>query len=280
MSYAVEIQNLTHYYGNKQIYSNLNLNIEYGKIFGILGKNGVGKSTLINIMMGYIKPTSGNCYVLSHPNFNIPNHIKQDIALLFEGFITYDFFTILEFEKFFSSFYSKWKREIFFDLVSLLNVNLNQKLSSLSYGQKSQVVLGALLAQDASLLILDDYSMGLDAGYRRLFIDYLKDYVSHGKKTVIMTSHIMNDLVGLIDEMIIVKKGGIVHKDTISNFMSNFNGFRARADIDISSLNIVGIEKFKDYQMLFSYDDLSSCDIEKIDTNFEDKFLGFVGRYD
>lgn len=214
----IQIQNLTHYYGKKKIYENLNLSIQEGSVFGILGKNGVGKSTLINILMGYIKPKSGECLILGEPSHNLSPDAKRDIALLHEGFVAYDYMSIKEYERFFAPFYDRWNSSIFYDLVDLMGLDYSQKLSTLSFGQKSQVVLGAIFAQDAKLLILDDYSMGLDAGYRRLFIDYLKDYIKEKQKTVLITSHTMNDLDGLIQEFVIVQKGGIIHQDTMVNF--------------------------------------------------------------
>lgn len=280
MENVIEIKNLTHFYGDKKIYENLNLSIKNGQIFGILGKNGVGKSTLINILMGYLKPKSGECLVLGENHYNLSNETKSKIALLFEGFISYDFLSIDEFEKFLSPFYPKWDREIYYELVDLMGLKHTQKLSTMSFGQKSQVVLGSLFAQNAELLILDDYSMGLDAGYRRLFIDYLKDYCQDSFKTVIITSHIMSDLVGLLDGIMIVEKGGFIHEDTMQNFMQNFNAYKAPLDYDISNLSYKRAEKFKNYQTLYSFTNLENQDIKKIDTNFEDKFLGFVGKYE
>jgi len=214
----VKIKNLSHDYGDKLIYDNLNLTIEKGSVFGLLGKNGVGKSTLINILMGYLKPKSGECLILGEPSHNLPADTKKQIALLHEGFISYDYMSIEQVEKFFRPFYDRWREELFYDLVDLMGLDYSQKLSTLSFGQKSQVVLGCLFAQDAKLMILDDYSMGLDAGYRRLFTDYLKDYIKGTDKTVLITSHTMNDLENLIDDMAIIQKGGLVHLDTMANF--------------------------------------------------------------
>ncbi|MEA1955487.1 MAG: ABC transporter ATP-binding protein, partial [Campylobacterota bacterium] len=214
----IEIKNLSHSYGKKKIYDDLNIDIYQGSVFGLLGKNGVGKSTLINILMGYLKPNSGECLIFNEPSHNLSCDAKSQIALLHEGFISYDYMSIEQIEKFFAPFYPRWEREVFYDLVDLMKLDYKQKINSLSFGQKSQVVLGCLFAQDAKLLMLDDYSMGLDAGYRRLFIDYLKDYIKGSDKTVLITSHVMNDLENLIDDMVIVQKGGIIHKDTMQNF--------------------------------------------------------------
>lgn len=217
----IEIKNLSYSYGKKVIYENLNLSIKEGSIFGILGKNGVGKSTLINILMGYIKPKSGECLIFGENSNNLSKKSKNDIALLHEGFIAYDYMNIKQYEEFFAPFYKRWDKRLFYNLVDLMGLDYSQKLSTLSFGQKSQVVLGALFAQNAKLLILDDYSMGLDAGYRTLFIDYLKEYVKGTKKSVLITSHVMSDLEDLIDDMAIVQKGGNIHLDTMINFNKN-----------------------------------------------------------
>ncbi len=214
----IEIKNLSHSYGSKKIYENLNIDIYQGSVFGLLGKNGVGKSTLINILMGYLKPNNGECLILNEPSHNLSPNTKSQIALLHEGFISYDYMSIEEIENFFAPFYPRWKKKVFYDLVDLMKLDYKQKINSLSFGQKSQVVLGCLFAQDAQILMLDDYSMGLDAGYRRLFVDYLKDYIKDTSKTVLVTSHVMNDLENLIDDMVIVQKDGIIHKDTMENF--------------------------------------------------------------
>lgn len=215
---VIDIINLSYSYGSKKIYENLNLQIKQGSVFGLLGKNGVGKSTLINIIMGYLSFQKGQCLIFNQPSNQLSAKDKENIALLHEGFITYDYMNIEQIERFFASFYPKWKRNLFYDLINLMTLNYSQKISTLSCGQKSQIVLGCLLAQDAKLLILDDYSMGLDAGYRRLFIEYLKEYIQKTNKTVLITSHTMNDLEHVIDDMAIIQKGGLIHLDTMENF--------------------------------------------------------------
>lgn len=272
----IQIKNLSHNYGNKIIYNKLNLNIKEGSLFGILGKNGVGKSTLINILMGYLKPKNGECLIFGEPSHKLSNKAKENIALLHEGFIAYDYMSIKEYEKFYAPFYKNWNSSIFYDLVDLMKLNYDQKLSTLSFGQKSQVVLGAIFAQDAKLLILDDYSMGLDAGYRKLFIDYLKDYVKNTNKTILITSHVMSDLVGLIDDIAIVQRGGIVHQDTMDNFISNFKCYKLNNEI-IDKSRIHRIEEYKGNKKLYTFDTIKN--LEEIQTDFEDKFLGFVGKY-
>lgn len=274
---VIDIKNLSHSYNNKKIYENLNLQIKEGTIFGLLGKNGVGKSTLINILMGFLKPLSGECLIFKESSFNLSVKTKKSIGLLFEGFITYDFMTIKEIEKFFASFHDNWDKKVFYDLINLMDLNYNQKLSTLSFGQKSQVVLGLLFAQNAKLFILDDYSMGLDAGYRRLFIDYLKDYVKNSNKTVLITSHVMGDLVDLIDDIAIIQKGGKIYKNSMKEFIENFRCYKLTLDKQIDTKKIHRIEEHKEYKKIYTFEEFDYLEEQNID--FEEKFLGYVGKY-
>ena len=273
----IEIRNLIHYYGKKKIYDGLNLSIKKGSVYGVLGKNGVGKSTLINILMGYLKPKAGECLIFGENSHNLSVQNKEKIALLHEGFIAYDYMSIEQVESFFAPFYEKWDKKVFYDLVDLMGLDYSQKLSTLSFGQKSQVVLGTLFAQNAELLILDDYSMGLDAGYRRLFIDYLKDYINETKKTVLITSHVMSDLVGLIDDIAIVQKGGHVYQNSLKNFLETFKCYDVRLDASYDKSKVHRVQKHKEKQSLFTFEPLEG--LEEKECDFEEKFLGFVGRY-
>ena len=101
---------------------------------------------------------------------------RHNIGLLIEGHVQYQFMTIREIEKFYSAFYpGQWRKEAYYDLMDKLKVAPGQRISRMSCGQRSQVALGLILAQNPELLVLDDFSLGLDPGYRRLFVDYLRD---------------------------------------------------------------------------------------------------------
>ena len=276
-SNIIEIKNLSHSYGKKNIYKNLSLEIKKGSVYGVLGKNGVGKSTLINILMGFLAPSSGECLIYGESSSDLSSEAKEKIALLHEGFVTYDYMSIEQVEVFFGSFYKNWDKKVFYELIDLMKLDYAQKLSTLSFGQKSQVVLGTIFAQNAELLILDDYSMGLDAGYRRLFVDYLKDYVMDNDKTVLITSHVMGDLVGLIEDIAIVQTGGDVYQDTLDNFIRNFRCYEVTKHQEYDSSKIYRVQETKKKKLVFTFEKLDG--LEELECDFEEKFLGFVGRY-
>lgn len=278
---VIECQNLTQYFGNKKIYENLNFSVKEGGVVGLLGKNGVGKSTTINILMGNLKPTSGKCLIYGEESDKLSAKTKARIGLLYEGHVTYDYLRIKDlYELYHQEYKAKFKKERFFDLFRKLEVDEKQKISTLSCGQRSQVVLGLIFASDPDLLILDDYSLGLDTGYRRLFIDYLKDFIKSGDKSVLMTTHIVNDLEGLLNELIIMRRGFEPLQISFDEFKSKFKGLSLAKDIDLSTIK--GIEsmlELSDERQIFGFFDQEILGSKEIKLSFEDAFLGFTGRY-
>ncbi|WP_375748523.1 ATP-binding cassette domain-containing protein [Vibrio sp. HN007] len=283
---VISISNLHHSYGQKKIYEGLNLEIEPRTIFGLLGKNGVGKSTLINLLMGYLKPQKGECLIFGEPANYLSPETRARIALLYEGFISYDTMSIEQVEKFFSSFYPKWQKRYFIELIDLMDVSMHQPLSSLSFGQKSQVILGLLLAQDADLLILDDYSMGLDAGYRRLFVDYLGDYLNGTNKTVLITTHVMSDLESLVDQIAIVDRSTTVFQSSMSHFNEMFRCYTSDEITKIPDSPLIHRkEVHREKPMIYSFSGRSEVESDtgaslvEVPMTFEERFLGYVGKY-
>lgn len=294
MSSVIQCNNITHYYGNRLIYKDLSFSVEKGKILGLLGKNGTGKTTIINILNGYLKPYSGECRLLGEDMRSLSIETKAKVGLLLEGHVQHSYFNIVQIEKFYSKFFKNWKREYYWDLMDKLKVTRKQKISTMSCGQRSQVALGLILAQDPELLILDDFSMGLDPGYRRLFVDYLKDYVSSTNKTIFLTSHIIQDMEKLIDETMILDYGKLLlHKPT-KEILDSFQRFTLSAE-NAKNLNvndfIYTIEHFKSHTEFYSFESkerieqhlrnegIKISNLKQEQLSLEDAFIGLTGKY-
>lgn len=296
MEHVIECQNLTHYYGDKLVLNNLNLKVERGRIFGILGKNGMGKTTTINILMGFLRPTSGKCLVLGEESHKLSPETRQKIGLLHEGHLAYDFMTISQVEKFYSAFFPNWKPDYYWDLIGKLGLSDNHKIKNMSCGQRSQVVLGLIFAQDPELLILDDYSMGLDPGYRALFIDYLQEYVREKNKTVFLTSHIIQDVEKVVDDTIIMGHQKLLLNMPLATLKKNFHRYEFRNSEAVRYLKIdddfitnlefvsnkVTIYSFKSLREISAFLDtlkLAHEDICEIPMSLEEAFIGLTGKY-
>jgi len=293
MEHVIECNNLTHYYGKRCIYENLNFNVEQGRIVGLLGKNGTGKTTTINIMNGYLRPHAGELKLFGEAAGQLSPTVKQRIALLLEGHIQYSFMNIEQIEKFYSRFYPQWNRDPYYELMGKLKIAPRQRISRMSCGQKSQVALGLILAQNADLLILDDFSMGLDPGYRRLFVDYLNEYVRAEGKTLFVTSHIIQDMERLIDDCIIMDYGRIVLQQPIEKLMGQFKRFRftlnsgAMPAIDMfyhpemirNSMEMYAFLPMDEVRRVLDGHGVDYSDLRCEELSLEEIFIGLTGKY-
>lgn len=294
---VISVRNLTQRYGTgRLIYSNLNFEVPKGRILGLLGKNGTGKTTTINILMGYLRPQEGECRIFGEEITRISPETRARIALLIEGHVQYSFMTISQIEKFYSRFYPKWNRDAYYELMAKLHVSPGQKISSMSCGQRSQVALGLILAQNADLLVLDDFSLGLDPGYRRLFIDYLREFAKAEEKTVFMTSHIIQDLERLIDDCIMLDYGKILTQMPVDELLGSFSRYTLTTDMPIERLaesemfinpgkikNEVEFYTFKSDDEVRKNLSALSIDCQGLERtenlSLEDAFIGLTGKY-
>lgn len=289
---VIKCDNITHYYGSRLIYENLSFEVKKGSILGLLGKNGTGKTTIINILNGYLKPHSGCCSIFGESMDSIRPETKARIGLLLEGHVQHDFFNVIQIEKFYRNFFPNWNRDIYFELLKRLQVTMKQPLSTMSCGQRSQVALGLLLAQNPDILILDDFSMGLDPGYRRLFVEYLKEYATAEDKTIFLTSHIIQDMEMLIDDCMILDYGRILTHRPTAEIMDNFQRytFSASQDVTIEDSRLWNLERLADGSWeCYSFSPKEevaqiltptfnqSLKCEKL--SLENAFIGLTGKY-
>lgn len=290
---VISVKNLTQRYGKGRIiYENLSFEVPRGRILGLLGKNGTGKTTTINILMGFLKPQSGQCRIFGEDITEMSAETRSRIALLLEGHVQYSFMTIREIERFYSRFYPKWNSEAYYGLMKKLKVTPDQKISSMSNGQRSQVALGLILAQNADLLVLDDFSLGLDPGYRRLFIEYLRDFVKNEGKTVFMTSHIIQDLERLVDDCIIMDYGRILTQMPVAELMNTLRRYSYTDGPLPTGEGIFSPWHTGDENEFYSF--LPESDIRRMldsqgikasdlrnepPASLEDAFIGLTGRY-
>lgn len=291
----ISCKNLTHYYGKRLIYKDLNFNVPKGRILGLLGKNGTGKTTTINILSGYLKPSSGECRIMGEEVQSMKPITRRNIGMLMEGHIQYSFMNIEQIERFYAAFYPNWKKEAYYELMSKLKVAPHQRISRMSCGQRSQVALGLILAQNPELLILDDFSMGLDPGYRRLFIDFLRDFAKSEGKTIFLTSHIIQDMERLIDDCIIMDYGAILTQQPIekllneyrqytfdvpSNFNFNINTPELYHPTTIrNSVELGSFLPHEQMELLLKSNSVPYSNLQGKSVPLEDAFIGLTGKY-
>ena len=133
MENVIECRNLTHYYGNRMIYKDLSFTVPRGRILGLLGKNGTGKTTTINILSGYLQPRSGECRIFGENIQRMNPVTRQRIGLLIEGHVQYAFMNVEEIERYYSAFYPNWNRDAYYGLVRKLKIAPRQRIARMSF---------------------------------------------------------------------------------------------------------------------------------------------------
>lgn len=292
MENVIECRNITHYYGKRLIYEDLSFAVPRGRILGLLGKNGTGKTTTINILSGFLQPRSGECLILGEKIGQMNPLTRRKISLLIEGHVQYQFMTIEQIERFYSRFYPNWKREAYYELMSRLKVAPHQRINRMSCGQRSQVALGLILAQDAEVLVLDDFSLGLDPGYRRLFVDYMREYAKAENKTVFLTSHIIQDMERLVDDCIVMDYGKILVQMPVEELLGKFRRYTTQVEADFklkdtegiynpsvirSSMELFSMLPEEEVRARLAAQGVGNLSVERV--GLEDAFIGLTGKY-
>lgn len=176
----------------------------------------------------------------------------------------------------------------------MLKVAPRQRISRMSCGQRSQVALGLILAQDPDLLVLDDFSLGLDPGYRRLFADYLREYAKAEGKTVFLTSHIIQDMERLIDDCIIMDYGRILLQRPVGEILDRVRRYTCRVpegaplpgdgefyhpSVVRSTLEFCSFLPYGEVARRLAEAGIPAEELHEERVSLEDAFIGLTGKY-
>ncbi len=217
----VSIQNLQFSYPKKQIFSGLNLQIKPGTIYGLLGKNGTGKSTLLSNIAGLLFPKGGSINVLGFNPAKRQPAFLQDMFMVPEEFYLPDI-SIPQLIKYTSPFYRWFNEELFAGYLDVFSIPYNSYLQNLSYGQKKKVLISFGLAANTALLLMDEPTNGLDIAGKSQLRKIIAGALDE-KKSIIISSHQVKDLENLIDNVIIIDEEGIVLDESVQRIASKLS---------------------------------------------------------
>lgn len=222
----IELKNVTKKYGNFIAVDNISFYIEEGEIVGLLGTNGAGKSTTMNMITGFIEPTKGEIIIGGYDILRKPNKAKAMIGYMPEGIPLYNDLTVKEFVSYMADLKmlpkSEKKKKIEDVIIKTNLVDVQNKLiKNLSRGYKQRVSLAGALVSNPQILILDEPTVGLDPKQITEIRELIK---SLGKEhTVILSSHILSEVSQICKKVIIINKGKIVAIDTTKNLENKTN---------------------------------------------------------
>ena len=211
MSDIVQISGLNKSYGYKQVIKDMNLNLEGGKIIGLLGPNGSGKSTLIKILGGVLKPDSGNVTI---DGKQIGIDTKRIVSYLPERTYLSPSLKVREAISMFDDFYEDFKNERAEEMLNRLNINLNDTIKSLSKGTREKVQLVLVMSRDALVYLLDEPMGGVDPAAREYI---LKTILSNYNENacVIISTHLISDVEKVLDQVLFIQNGNVILNSTV-----------------------------------------------------------------
>ena len=206
MASIVQCMGLTKNYGRKIALNQIYLNLDRGKIIGLLGPNGSGKTTLIKIMNGLLQPTAGDILINGlKPGVDT----KYRISYLPEKSYLHPGMKVMEIVEYFHDFYPDFQVDTAYDMLARLQIQPYERLKNLSKGTKEKVQLILVMSRNADLYILDEPIAGVDPASR--------DYILHTivgnynrNATILLSTHLISDVENILDEVVFIRQGNII----------------------------------------------------------------------
>ncbi len=239
---SIEVKNLVKIYGEQKAVNGISFKVNKGEIVGFLGPNGAGKSTTMKMITGYLQPTSGNAVVCDADVKEHPISTKQKIGYLPESNALYYEMYVREYLEFIAEVHRienpKIKIQKTIEQVGL-TPEAHKKIGQLSKGYKQRVGLAAALLHDPEVLILDEPTSGLDPNQIIEIREVIKQLGQN--KTVLFSSHILQEVQAICDRVIIINKGNIVADDQLSHLLKKVHAgeviLELKEDVDETIFN-------------------------------------------
>ena len=249
MDLAIEIKDLNHSFGKKIICNNMNINFEYGKIYGLLGRNGTGKSTLINLIGNQLVCKNGEIKIFG-------KSAKDDISIL-------ENICIVREKEFSLKDYNLKKK-----LSRLFEINEELSYKSLSRGQKTLLSNIIGICSNCPITIFDEPTVGLDAVNRNYFYDALIESYSENPRTIIIATHLIEEVENLLEEVVIIKDGDVKITDSLEDIRKKayyISGNQEKLNSIFELENQTPIKRFGDNYTFWYYGDLNQNIKDKMD---------------
>ncbi|MDD6502583.1 MAG: ABC transporter ATP-binding protein [Oscillospiraceae bacterium] len=226
---SITVSQLSKQYGPVTALDGVSLTLEGRKIYGLLGRNGAGKSTLMKLMSDRIRPTAGEILV---DGKSVHNNTGR-IYMMSEDNLYVDSMKVRDIFRWTGEFYGGFDQALADRLCEEFELNPKKKATSLSTGYKSICKLITALCVDADYIFMDEPVLGLDAGHRELFYRSLLETYADRPRMFLLSTHLIEEVAGVIEDVIIIDKGKILRTDSVENLLrSGYNITGAAAAVD------------------------------------------------
>jgi ABC-2 type transport system ATP-binding protein len=217
---VIEVTKLTKFYGKSRGIVDVSFSEEEGEIFGFIGPNGAGKSTTIRLLLSLIHPTSGSAKIFGKEVASHGPEIRREIGYLPSEVFYYEGMKVIDLLRYSASFYGKDCTKRLHELSEYMELELNRRISDLSYGNKKKVGIVQGLLHSPKLLFLDEPTSGLDPLMQRKFFDLIRKE-NAGGVTVFFSSHILGEVQRLCTRVGIIREGKIAEISDIRTLQQN-----------------------------------------------------------
>lgn len=248
---AIQLSNLTKYYGKSKGILNLNLDVKEGEFFGFIGPNGAGKSTTIRTLLGLITPSSGQAKIFDETIRRRNPQIRSHIGYLPSEAVFYRGMKVKDLLKLSADLHYKdcsAEREI---LCRRLQLDVNRKVDELSFGNRKKVAIVSALQHQPKLLILDEPTSGLDPLMQREFFHIIRERNEQGA-TVFLSSHVLSEIQRNCTRAAIIREGRIIACDRVEA-LSKTNAKRISVQGQVSLDSLEEIRDLKENDGVFSF---------------------------
>lgn len=214
----IELKDLSKSYGSTKVLSNVDLTLEENKIYGLLGRNGVGKTTLLKIIANQIKRDRGDLKMFNQEIYE-NSKVVENICMVKEDGVGVEDIKVKKIFQIAKILYKDWDEDYKDHLIKEFNLNTKKYYSNLSKGNQTIVGLIIGLASRSKLTIFDEPSLGLDAAFRYKFYNMILEDIELNPRTIIISTHLIDEVTNLFEEIIILKDEKVYIKDEVSNLL-------------------------------------------------------------
>lgn len=216
----IEIKNLSKKYKQSFALNNVSFTLEEPKIYGLLGRNGAGKTTFMEILSGQILSSSGQITIDGEDPFD-NQRLTESICLIKEGNNFKRDLKVKNVLKIYSLFYPTWDQKLADELIKVYKLKLNAKVKTLSKGMESALGIIVGLASKAPITIFDEPYIGLDAAARKMFYEILLEEYEAKKRTIIFSTHLIDEVSLLFEEVLILQEGSLILQEEAEHLRNN-----------------------------------------------------------
>lgn len=229
MNSVISANGITKRYKNKLVLDNLNLQIPAGRIVGLIGPNGAGKTTLLKGIVGLAK-VEGNLDVLGMNPFSERVKLMHDVSFIADTAILPSWIKVSQALDYVAGVHPKFSREKALGFLAKTDINLKSKVKELSKGMITQLHLALIMAIDSKLLVLDEPTLGLDIIYRKQFYESLLNDYYDANKTVLITTHQVEEIEDILTDLIFIDNGKILLETSMEQFAERFSELHIDSD--------------------------------------------------